>query len=149
MSENIEEGVLYAESMYGLNTREPIVKISYGITFECQMSPTEAREFALSVLAAAEGAETDAFMVDWLAKNVKITDPAKVALFISDFRRSREQETAIYSQPIMPPAVTRAVAKSRRICQCGHNFLAHQDDDGKDVECALIGCKCAGFVPRS
>lgn len=88
--QEIEEGILFAESIYGFRTRKPIVKISYGITFETQMSPEEARQFAHSIFEAAEAAETDAFLMEWLEKRIGIdTDEGKVAV-LADFRKWHE-----------------------------------------------------------
>ena len=41
--EQIEEGILYAENVFGHNTRRGLVKLSYGVTFEVLLSPEEAR----------------------------------------------------------------------------------------------------------
>lgn len=96
--EQIEENILYAESVFGHNTRRGLVKLSYGITFEVFLSPEEARFFALSVMEAAQAAETDEILMTWLQKIVK--DEGAAAAVLRDFRdiriemRRRELEEA-------------------------------------------------------
>lgn len=54
-----------------------------------QLTPESAREHALSILAAADAAESDAFIIDFLQKRVGLTDPEKLAAVLSDFRAFR------------------------------------------------------------
>lgn len=90
-NETVDEGMLFAESIFGFHTRKGLVKLSYGITFEKLISPGEARKFALSILEAAEAAETDEFIVNWLEKRIGLKgDEGKVQLLI-DFREVREK----------------------------------------------------------
>lgn len=149
--ENIEEGMLYAESMFGFKSRQPIVKISYGITFEVQISPSEARHFAHSILEAAEAAETDAFMVEFIKTRVGINEDEMVAAFLNDFRKAREtaqEEYEAEKRAELPKNIKQAVEKGRILCRCGHNLLAHDNEDEKDQSCKLIGCRCQKFERR-
>lgn len=149
MKENIEEGMLYAESMFGFNSRKPIVRISYGITFEVQVSPAEARHFAQSILEAAEGAETDAFMVNFMQTKVGFNEDQQIAAFMADFRKERDAAREEYNEEKnLPPEIQNAVNKSKIICECGHNLLAHLDGDEVDRDCKLIGCECGKFKRR-
>lgn len=89
--ETIHEGILYAESIYGANTRKGLVKLSYGITFEIVCSPNEAREFALSVLEAAEAAESDELVMSWLRNRIGLKEVERGVEVLKDFRKMREQ----------------------------------------------------------
>ncbi|MBS1793634.1 MAG: hypothetical protein JSS81_07265 [Acidobacteria bacterium] len=148
----IEEGVLFAESLFGFHTRKPLVRISYGITFEVMTSPAEARRFALSVLEAAEAAESDAFLCNWMKNRIGITDDEKLVQILRDFRSERiknsEEDKAENYDP-MPPAIRKAYEKQKIICRCGHSILSHGDFEEEGREgCKLIGCRCARFEKR-
>lgn len=98
--EQIEEGILYAESVFGRQTRQGLVRISHGITFEIIVSPEEARFFAMTVLEAAQAAETDEILMTWLAATCGVKDEQNLAAILADFRnirvemRKRELEEA-------------------------------------------------------
>ncbi len=68
--------MLWAASIYGAHARKGLVKLSFKET-EAIISPAEARRFALSVLEAAESAETDEFIMSWLSERVGQTDDAQ------------------------------------------------------------------------
>lgn len=87
--EQIEENILYAESIFGYHTRCGLVKLSYGITFEIMLSPEEARFFAMCVLEAAQAAETDEILMYWLQNVIGITDERKAVSVLADFRNIR------------------------------------------------------------
>ncbi len=55
--------VLFAESSVSRTTGEPRVQLSHDGRQFAQVSPDEARAWALNVLEAAEAAEQDAFLV--------------------------------------------------------------------------------------
>lgn len=87
--EQIEENILYAESLFGHQTRRGLVRLSYGITFEIVISPEEARFFAMSVLEAAQAAETDEILMNWLRRQIGVSDERKAAQVLIDFRNTR------------------------------------------------------------
>ena len=79
--------------MVGLETREPLISLQVtddSGTARLQMSPEEAREVAGNILEAAESAETDAFIVDWLKTTVKVDDDRKIATMLKAFRDFRD-----------------------------------------------------------
>ncbi len=55
-----------------------------------QLTPTEARLHALRILEAADGAESDAFLVGWMRDQVHAPDGAIVQL-LADFRKYRQE----------------------------------------------------------
>lgn len=87
--DEIQENILYAESIFGRNTQKGLVRLSHGITFELVISPEEARFFALSILEAAQAAETDEILMTWLGEAVGITNEKKRAQVLLDFRQIR------------------------------------------------------------
>ncbi len=85
----IEEGILYAESIFGHKTRRGLVRLSYGITFDITVTPEEARFFAMSVIEAAQAAETDEILMTWLQNDTGIKDQRKAAAVLVRFREIR------------------------------------------------------------
>lgn len=86
-----EQSVLWCEALYGNKTRKGLVRITYGLGFDLTIAPEEARDFALNLLSAAESADQDHFIMEWLEKRVGIPDLDKRAAALSDFRSVREQ----------------------------------------------------------
>lgn len=87
--EQIHEELFTAEAILGMETRRGIVRLGYGITFDLQVSPFEARKIALSILEAADAAEGDEFLVTFLQKKVGVGLDGAVAV-LRDFREMRE-----------------------------------------------------------
>ena len=74
----------------GVNMQgEPFVQLILDGKQIGQMSPTEARDHARAITEAAEAAETDAFLWEFVLKNLKGTQQAAVELMVA-FRRFRE-----------------------------------------------------------
>lgn len=88
-AEEIQENMLYAESIFGHETRRGLVRLSYGITFDVVISPEEARFFAMSILEAATAAETDEILMTWLKNRIGVRDERKAAEILIDFRNIR------------------------------------------------------------
>lgn len=80
---------LWASSGYGANTRQPFVTIHWKDVVQ-QLSPEKAREFAMSILEAAEAAEQDAFMFEFTQKACDFDDQAAAAL-LNEYRLWREK----------------------------------------------------------
>ncbi len=81
--------MIHIESIYGARTGEPLVELRWGAE-EGQFTPDEARAHALRVLEAAEAAEQDAFLMDWLLHQVGVIDVEKRAMMLKHFRAWRE-----------------------------------------------------------
>lgn len=86
-----ETKILYAESLFGFNTRQGLVRLSCENSFDIQITPQEARAFAHSILEAAEAAQTDEFIVNWLEKRIGLKQDAEVVSVLADFRLVREK----------------------------------------------------------
>jgi hypothetical protein len=88
-NEQVEEDILYAESIYGAKHKRGFVKLSHGITWEIILSANEARLFALSVLEAAKSTESDELLMEWLKRKIGISDESKMVAMLRDFRKMR------------------------------------------------------------
>lgn len=84
--------LLWAISLYGVKTKKGIVEIRIDNQV-VQVSPEEAREFALSVFHAADSAESDEFIMTWFESiGGKQIDPTKLLLEFRKFRESKMKE---------------------------------------------------------
>ena len=84
-------GTLRITSMVSHRTGEPRVSIYWPKDREAfQLSPLEARQLALSILAAAECAIGDAFMFAYMKDMVHL-DVSRAATMLNDFRRWRDK----------------------------------------------------------
>jgi hypothetical protein len=79
----ILEKVITCESLLSARTGEPLVNLFLG-NEQAQMTVEQARELAMNILAAAEGAETDAMLLH-LAKSL-----GDVEVGVSMIRAMRE-----------------------------------------------------------
>lgn len=66
---------------------KPYVVLRWG-SEEGRLTPAEARQHALSILAAAEAAEGDAFIVQFLAERIEV-EPRVAIQILADFRGYR------------------------------------------------------------
>lgn len=83
------EDVFTVETIFGHETRKGIVRIGYGLTFDLQMSPKEARKIATDILEAADAAESDEFLVKFLMGTVGVPLEGAAAV-LQEFRAARE-----------------------------------------------------------
>lgn len=86
----IQENILYAESIFGAKTKRGLVRLSYGITFDVVVSPEEARFFAMTILEAATAAEMDEILMSWMQTKIGIPNERAAAGVLADFRKIRE-----------------------------------------------------------
>lgn len=92
---------LFVSSGYGANTKKPFITIeSADIDKPIQLSPADARSFALNILEAADGAESDGFIVEFF-KDEMGQDENTVGHLLIAFRkwRNEHRETSAPSQP--------------------------------------------------
>lgn len=90
-----DEVTFWAKSIYGGGTDRPLVELGWGEDVH-QVSPDEARAIAVSIFEAAESAETDAFIVQWLRGKIGL-EIRGVAQVLRDFREWRAR------RPRRPP----------------------------------------------
>lgn len=85
-----DEEHIWAASIYGADRRKGLVELEVGKEKRV-ITPTEARAFAYSILEAAEAAETDEFLMGWLAERVGIKEDEPCVQVLRDFRKKREE----------------------------------------------------------
>jgi hypothetical protein len=78
---------LWASSMFGHKSRKGLVQI-FIRGQEVVMTPLEARTFALTVFEAADAAESDEFLMGFLAAKVGVP-PDGQAEILNEFRQFR------------------------------------------------------------
>jgi hypothetical protein len=77
-------------ALSGVNRKgDPFVQLKLDDQILAQMTPAEARNHAQDIAEAAEAAETDAFLFDFLTTAIK-TDAGRVAALLQEFRKWRE-----------------------------------------------------------
>lgn len=82
--------IIHVSSGYGGNTRQPFVEIKTDKLKEpLQLSPEEARDLAQNLLQCAEASEQDAFMFEFVSKDLKAGDQAAGGILI-EFRKFRD-----------------------------------------------------------
>lgn len=85
------ERVIWVDSVYGSETRLPLVQLSFGETF-LQISPAEARELAGNIFQAAEAAEQEGFLVTFMNRISGGTlTQAQMGGILMEFRGFREE----------------------------------------------------------
>ena len=85
------ERLLWAISMYGHKNKKGMVEIRLEDK-RIQTSVQEAKDFAHSILEAAEAAETDDFLMTYLLEKVGITEEENRAKVLMDFRMFRDKK---------------------------------------------------------
>ncbi len=85
--------VIRVSSGYGHNTREPFVQIEmeYPKDHPLQLHPDEARDLAANLLQAAEAAEVDSFIFEFISKELHAGDNAG-ANILMEYRKFRDSQ---------------------------------------------------------
>jgi len=84
---------ILVSSGVGANEGKPFVKMeSEALDAPIFMSPSDAREVAMNLLYAAEGAETDTLVVEYMRKNG--IDDAVIVSILTEMRILRETNHA-------------------------------------------------------
>lgn len=79
-------------SGFGHNTQQPFVQmLIQRADWMTQMSPDTARELAFKLLQAADGAESDGFLINFLRSRVGVEDMRTIATILVELREYREQ----------------------------------------------------------
>lgn len=84
--------VINVSSGYGHNTREPFVQIEmeYPKDHPLQIHPDEARQLAANLLEAADAADTDQFLFEFVSKDLHAGDQAAGGILV-EFRKFRDE----------------------------------------------------------
>lgn len=83
-------GKLFATSVYGYQQRKPLVNLRHQ-DWVAQVTPKEAREWALNILECAEAAEQDAFLVEFIEGRVGVDLSGAVSV-LKEYRKWRESK---------------------------------------------------------
>lgn len=88
-----EQGItLEVSSGFGHNTQMPYVQVLIQkADWMTQMSPEDARKLAFNLLQAADGAESDGFLVTFFRETIGIDDMRAVASLLVEFRDYRKK----------------------------------------------------------
>jgi hypothetical protein len=89
--------VLWASTIFGGKTKKGIVVLSLNDQELVQLEPDNAREFALSVIGAAEAAEQDEFMYRFALQ--AIGGEREAALLLAEYRKFRALRAARENEP--------------------------------------------------
>lgn len=83
---------ILVSSGYGGNTREPFVeiKMEYPKDHPLQIHPDEARALAMNLLEAADAADTDQFLFEFVSKDLHSGDQAAAGILM-EFRKFRDE----------------------------------------------------------
>lgn len=79
---------LVVSSLYGRETRQPIVQLTHG-EWMMQVTPEEARRIARMLMESAEAAEQDGFLVEFMMKKVGVEE-VKAVLVLHEYRQWRD-----------------------------------------------------------
>lgn len=84
--------VIHVTSGFGANTREPFVQVEmeYPKDHPLQLHPDEARDLAANLLQAAEAADQDAFLFEFVSKELHAGDNAGGGILL-EFRKWRSE----------------------------------------------------------
>jgi len=96
----LPDDVLWHQS--GVNPKgEPFVQLIRGDKVIAQMSPEQARDHGHAIIEAAEAAEQDAFIYDWVLNRVGSGQEQAAGLLV-DFRKYRSERTNKKGGPTRP-----------------------------------------------
>jgi hypothetical protein len=101
MADQKDRNMIWASSSVHADDRAPWVHLQWADK-SGMLTPDEARQFALSVLDAAEAAEHDAFLVRFLTDNIESDFSTAIAV-LREFREMRERK------PRRPAPVPRSL----------------------------------------
>lgn len=90
---------LFATAIYGARERKPFVNLRHQ-DWVVQITPQEAREWALNILECSEAAEQDAFLVEFLAEKTEIPEDSAVFI-LKDYREWREKRTKMIRKEVV------------------------------------------------
>jgi hypothetical protein len=76
-------------SGFGARTQLPFISLQLGDEFT-QMPPAQAREVGAHLLAAAEAAESDAFIMHWAQERLGVTRD-QATMLLCEYREFRER----------------------------------------------------------
>ena len=90
------KGMLSVQSGYGHTTKQPFVVLSMANPVETanptiQTSTDQARAIAILLMEAADAAESDGFVVEWMQGTAELTE-GQASVLLNDFRTYRDTQ---------------------------------------------------------
>lgn len=79
----------FVETLYGAQTKQPLVKVSYDNKTLCIINPKEAVMLAINLIQAANASITDAFLFEFMGSNGLSLEEA--AHMMDEFRKWRSK----------------------------------------------------------
>lgn len=83
---HVPRKVFFVESVYGAQTRQPLVRISYEGKEITMINPQDAVMLAINLIQAANASITDAFLFDFMTD---LADEPRAAAVMAEFRKWR------------------------------------------------------------
>ncbi len=86
---------IHVSSGYGHNTHEPFVMVEADVLdTPLQLSPTDARALAFNILSAAEAAENDAFLIEFVKEELNQDDHVAASILVEyrEWRKRRREQ---------------------------------------------------------
>ena len=77
-------------STYGAKTKRPFVAVTWGEQV-AQLPPDSARQLAIDILESAEASISDAFLMEWLAERVGVSDQNMRGAMLMELRKFRQE----------------------------------------------------------
>jgi len=94
-----ESDTIGVTSGFGRNTQTPFVTVAISSP-AVQMPASQARQIALQILEAADAAESDGFILSWIAGRAALSEQ-QAATLLGDFRAYRERlRTPVRGTPL-------------------------------------------------
>jgi hypothetical protein len=89
----LEKGEQYIEigSLVSARTGDPLVELKVLPNGRAQISPAQAREFAVQLYEAAEAAQTDAFLMEFFTRDEGGPTRVQTYALVAAFREWREK----------------------------------------------------------
>lgn len=86
-------GIMRVESMVSMKTKNPVVVVTWG-TNRGELSPIEARQYAMQIIESCESSIQDAALYSAVTTTLKMDETAAVGLIaaVRDHRRKFEEE---------------------------------------------------------
>jgi hypothetical protein len=95
--EKPEQNTIAIASGFGMNSKQAFVTIALSSPVETanpavQLATHQARQIAMQILEAADAAESDGFVLEWLMTGTSGLSEGQAAALLNDFRAWRDRQ---------------------------------------------------------
>lgn len=89
---NASQYDFFVETIFGANTRQPLIRISFDDKEICVCAPEDAQALAMNLLQASQASLTDAFLFSFIREHIGVDDhaAAQVLFQFREWRQGRE-----------------------------------------------------------